>query len=173
MVNPEGDEAYTLGSYFTVLCCVCRAFFWGGGSVCLCVYAPNNVYLRDKLAHFHLDDGVSELHLQQLGVRLAGLAGFGGVGREHPQHAHVAAHHDLIYRTKYSVSHCSPYTFYNIYMYYIYTHTHTQHCILALAVLFVWFNAHTLLLWFAINITHTHLPCPVPLLSTSPTHRHP
>lgn len=36
------------------------------------------------------------MHLQQLGVHCRTLAGFGTVGGEDPQHAHVAAHHQLV-----------------------------------------------------------------------------
>lgn len=43
-----------------------------------------DLHLRDKLAHFHLDDGVLQVHLQQLGVHCATLAGFGPVGGEDP-----------------------------------------------------------------------------------------
>lgn len=55
-----------------------------------------SLHLRDKLAHFHLDDGVLQVHLQQLGVHGRTLAGFATVGGEDPQHAHVAAHHQLV-----------------------------------------------------------------------------
>lgn len=52
--------------------------------------------LRDKLAHFHLDDGVLKLHLQELGVSHASLAGLIGMWGEDPQHPHVAAHHHFV-----------------------------------------------------------------------------
>lgn len=55
-----------------------------------------DLHLRDKLAHFHLDDGVLQVHLQQLGIHRRTLTAFRAVGGEDPQHAHVAAHHQLV-----------------------------------------------------------------------------
>lgn len=57
------------------------------------------VYLRDKLAHFHLDDGVLQLDFQKQRLGLASLAGLVlGVWGEYAQHPHVAAHHHLVCR---------------------------------------------------------------------------
>lgn len=54
------------------------------------------VYLRDKLAHFHLDDGILKLHFQKLGISWTSLTGLIGMWGEDPQHPHVAAHHHLV-----------------------------------------------------------------------------
>lgn len=54
------------------------------------------VYLRDKLAHFHLNDGILQLHLQKLRIGGTALAGLNAVGGEDPQHPHVAAHNQLV-----------------------------------------------------------------------------
>ena len=56
------------------------------------------VYLRDKLAHFHLDDGVLELDFQKLGLHRNSLAGLIGMWGEYSQHPHVAAHNHLVYK---------------------------------------------------------------------------
>ena len=53
-------------------------------------------YLRDKLAHFHLDDGVLKLDFEEESVRHACLARLIGMRGENPQHPHVAAHHHLV-----------------------------------------------------------------------------
>lgn len=66
--------------------------------LCVCVFHPLAVDLRDKLAHFHLDDGVLQVDLQQLGVQRRPLAGLGAVRGENPQHPHVAAHHHLVWK---------------------------------------------------------------------------
>lgn len=53
-------------------------------------------YLRDKLAHFHLDDGVLKLDFQKLGFHRNSLAGLTGMWGEYSQHPHVAANHHLV-----------------------------------------------------------------------------
>lgn len=60
------------------------------------VFHPSAADLRDKLAHFHLNDGALQVHLKELGVHRRTLARFAAVGGEDPQHAHVAAHHHLV-----------------------------------------------------------------------------
>lgn len=65
---------------------------------CACVCHPLAGDLRDKLAHFHLDDGVLQVDLQQLGVQRRPLDGLGAVRGENPQHPHVAAHHHLVWK---------------------------------------------------------------------------
>lgn len=55
-----------------------------------------DVYLRDKFANFHLDDGVLQLDFKELGFHRNSLGGLVGMRREYSQHPHVAAHHHLV-----------------------------------------------------------------------------
>lgn len=54
------------------------------------------VYLRDKLAHFHLDDAILKLDFQKLGISWTFLTGLTGMWGEDPQHSHVAAHYHFV-----------------------------------------------------------------------------
>lgn len=62
----------------------------------MAVWLVCEVHLRDKLAHFHLDDGVLKLDFQKLGFRRNPLAGLIAMWVEYSQHPHVAAHHHLV-----------------------------------------------------------------------------
>lgn len=57
----------------------------------------SEVYLRDELAHFHLDNGVLKLDFQKLSFHWNSLAGLISMWGEYSQHPHVAAHHHLVY----------------------------------------------------------------------------
>lgn len=56
----------------------------------------SKVHLRDKLAQFHLDDGILKLDFQKLSTCLDVLAGFAGMWREYSQHPHIATNHHLV-----------------------------------------------------------------------------
>ena len=56
----------------------------------------SDVYSRDKLANFQLDDGILKVDFQKLGFCLYIFAGLTGMWGEYSQHPHVAAHHHLI-----------------------------------------------------------------------------